>query len=191
MALVGRIARAHGNRGQVIVNPETDFPAERFHSGAELFILRDGSIVRVTLTSVRFQGERPVVGVAGIDTMDAAEGLAGLEMRVPLDWLVPLPAGTFYRHELVGCRIVTRQGHEVGVVGDVEGTLGGSRLVVESAAGEVLIPLAAEICTTIDVAARCIVVDPPDGLLEESSRTSRRPRGSRRESRRLQSHEGD
>ena len=38
MALVGRIARAHGIRGQVIVNPETDFPEERFQPGAELFI---------------------------------------------------------------------------------------------------------------------------------------------------------
>ena len=42
MALVGRIARAHGIRGQVIVNPETDFPDERFQPGAELFVQRRG-----------------------------------------------------------------------------------------------------------------------------------------------------
>ena len=42
MALVGRIARAHGIRGQVIVNPETDFPEDRFQPGAELFIERGG-----------------------------------------------------------------------------------------------------------------------------------------------------
>ena len=42
MALVGRIARPHGIRGQVIVNPETDFPEERFQPGAELFVERDG-----------------------------------------------------------------------------------------------------------------------------------------------------
>ena len=42
MALVGRIARPHGIRGQVIVNPETDFPEERFQPGAELFVERGG-----------------------------------------------------------------------------------------------------------------------------------------------------
>ena len=42
--MVGRIARAHGIRGQVIVNPETDFPEERFQPGAELFIERDGRV---------------------------------------------------------------------------------------------------------------------------------------------------
>ena len=51
MAVVGRIARAHGIRGQVIVNPETDFPEERFQPGAELFIERGGGVEPLTLTT--------------------------------------------------------------------------------------------------------------------------------------------
>ena len=166
MAVVGRIARPHGIRGQVIVNLETDFPEERFQTGAELFVRQDGTVVRLILTSVRFQHERPVVSIAGVDSIDAAERLAGLELRVPLDRLMPLPAGMFYRHELTGCRVETPDGRYVGAVQDVEGTLGGSRLVVAGGRGEVLIPLASEICTTIDVAGRRIVVNPPDGLLD-------------------------
>ena len=53
MALVGRIARAHGIRGQVIVNPETDFPEQRFHVGAELFIERDGKQVTLEIRESR------------------------------------------------------------------------------------------------------------------------------------------
>jgi 16S rRNA processing protein RimM len=166
MAVVGRIARAHGNRGQVILNLETDFPEARFHPGAELFVLRGAAVEPLTLTSVRFHGERPVIGVAGVESMDAAEALAGLELRVPADQLASLPEGMFYRHDLVGCRVETRLGDPVGVVSEVEGTLGGSRLVVVGAAGEVLIPLASEICTAIDPAAKRIVVDPPEGLLD-------------------------
>src|SRR3979411_2362257 len=97
MALVGRIARAHGNRGQVIVNPETDFPDQRFRPGAEVFIERGGARAR-TLASVRFQNGRPVLGIAGVDTMDGPDALAGLLLRVPADWLATLPRGTFYRH---------------------------------------------------------------------------------------------
>lgn len=166
MALVGRIARAHGNRGQVIVNLETDFPERRFYPGAELFVKRGGGVEQLTLTSVRFHGGRPIVGVAGVESMDAAEALAGFELRVPADWLRPLPEGVFYRHDLVGCHVETRGGDPVGVVRDVEGTLAGSRLVVAGAGGEVLIPLASEICTAIDPAEKRIVIDPPEGLLD-------------------------
>jgi 16S rRNA processing protein RimM len=166
MALVGRIARAHGIRGQVIVNLETDFPEERFHPGAELFVERGGKVERVTLTTVRFQNGRPVVGIAGVETMNDAETLAGLELRVPVERLAPLPSGTFYRHDLIGCRVETRDGREIGVVRNVEGELTGSRLVVDAAGQEVLIPLVASICTVVDPAAKRIVIDPPDGLIE-------------------------
>lgn len=166
MAVVGRIARAHGIRGQVIVNLETDFPEERFQPGAELFIARDGAVQAVILASVRFHRERPVVGIAGVETMNDAAALAGYELRVPIERLAALPAGTFYRHDLIGCRVETRAGQPVGVVDGVEGTLGGSRLVVASAGGEVLIPLVAEICPTVDVANKRIVVDAPEGLLD-------------------------
>jgi len=170
MATVGRIARAHGNRGQVIVNPETDFPESRFRVGAELFVERRGAVEPIRVTSARFQHDRPVIGIAGIETMNDAEALAGLELRVPAESLAPLPRGSFYRHDLVGCRVETRSGENVGVVREVEGTAGGSRLIVVGARGDVQIPLAVDICPTIDVAGRRIVVDPPEGLLELNER---------------------
>jgi 16S rRNA processing protein RimM len=166
MALVGRIARAHGIRGQVIVNPETDFPDERFQPGAELFIERAGGLETLTVTTVRFHRERPVIGFAGVETMDDAEALAGHDLRVPIDRLAALPPDTFYRHDLIGCRVDTRDGRAVGVVRDVEGTLTGSRLIVDGEHGEVLIPLVAVICTEVDPAAKRIVIDPPEGLIE-------------------------
>jgi 16S rRNA processing protein RimM len=166
MALVGRIARAHGIRGQVIVNPETDFPEERFKPGATLYTERGGAVTPLTLTTARFQNGRPVIGLEGVETMNDAETYAGLELRVPRESLPALPEGTFYHHDLVGCRVVTRGGEDVGVVEAVEGTLGGSRLVVDGGTKEILIPLANEICRTIDVAGKRIVIDPPDGLLD-------------------------
>jgi 16S rRNA processing protein RimM len=169
MAVVGRIARAHGNHGQVIVNLETDFPETRFQPGAELFVERQGRVESLTLTTVRFHRDRPVVGIAGVETMDAAEELAGTELRVPLDRLAPLPPGTFYRHELVGCEVVTANNEIVGTVRSVDRTGEGSQLVVTDkggTTGEILIPLAAEICRVVDPAGKRIVIDPPKGLLE-------------------------
>jgi len=170
MAAVGRIARAHGNQGRVIIDADTDFPHERFRPEGELFVQRGGDLVRLVIADVRFHRERPIVAFAGVDTMDEAEALAGLELRVPVDRLAPLPAGTFYRHALVGCRVETAGGEDVGVVRRVDGSPGGSHLVVEGARGEVLIPLAVDICRVIDPDARRIVIDPPDGLLDLNSR---------------------
>jgi len=169
MAVVGRIARAHGIRGQVIVNLETDFPEERFKPGSQVFAKRGVSVDALevlTVTTVRFQGGRPVLGIEGVGTMNDAEALAGLELRVPVEQLAPLPDGTFYHHDLVGCQVVTRHGDVVGTVERVEGNIAGSRLVVAGARGEILIPLATDICPTIDVGGKRIVIDPPAGLLD-------------------------
>jgi 16S rRNA processing protein RimM len=150
----------------VIVNVETDFPDERFQPGAELFIARGEKMEPLTLTSVRFHQGRPIVALAGFDGIDAAQPLAGLELRIPVERLVPLPAGMIYHHDLIGCRVETSAGELVGIVTDVDGTAGVSRLVVASGDDEILIPFATEICTAIDADGKRIVIEPPPGLLE-------------------------
>jgi len=171
MAVVGRIARPHGIRGQVVVNLETDFPHERFQPGAELFVNRKtvgepGDVQHLVIATVRFHNERPIIGFEGVADMNQAIALAGSELRVPIDRLAVLPPEMFYRHDLVGCAVDKADGSHVGEVTDVEGTLGGSRLVVATGRGEVLVPLAAEICRSIDVAGKRIVIEPPEGLLD-------------------------
>jgi 16S rRNA processing protein RimM len=166
LLLVGRVARAHGNKGQVIVNPETDFPHERFVEGGILVVEQDGKTVERAITSVRFQQGRPIVGLAGVETMNDAEALAGAELKVAAAALPPLPVNTFYRHDLVGCEVKDTHGHVLGRVTGVEGSMQQSRLVVERERGELLIPMVEGICVSVDPAAKVIVVDPPEGLLE-------------------------
>jgi len=166
MVLVGRIARAHGNRGQVIVDPATDFPEERFKAGSVLHIRRGEATQPVRVENVRFHRGRPILGLAGIDTMNAAEALTGVELRISADALQPLPLGSYYHHDLIGCSVETPRGEPIGRVRAVEGDAAGSRLVVESTQGDVLIPIVEGICAEIDVAARRIVVAAPEGLLD-------------------------
>ena len=166
MVLVGRIARPHGLRGYVVINPETDFVDERFRVGAMLQTRGRSGEETLTVSTVRIQGGRPVVGFDGFSTIEDVERLVGQELRVPEDALQPLGPGQFYHHELVGCAVETLAGVAVGSVERVEGGAGGSRLVIAGRRGEILVPLAAEICVEIDTAARRIRIDPPDGLLD-------------------------
>ncbi len=121
MAVVGRVARAHGNRGEVIVNPETDFVAERFRAGAVMYARRSGTVEAIELGQARVHQGRPVIRILGVDTMNDAEAMAGVELRVPIENLRALPAGHYYRHELRGCRVETIEGDFVGEVDRVEG----------------------------------------------------------------------
>lgn len=166
MVVVGRVARAHGNRGQVIVDPETDFPGERFRVGRALSLNRGGAVEPRRITAARFHQGRPILGLEGVETMAQAEALAGAELRVPASDLSTLPSGMFYRHDLVGCVVTTRSGETVGTVTGVEGTAGACRLIVQAGGAEVLVPLAADICVRIAPADRQIVIDPPEGLLD-------------------------
>ena len=166
LLLVGRVARAHGTRGQVIVNLETDFPDARFKPGKILLVGPEGSASPREIRDVRFHQGRPVIGLSGVETMEDAEALAGAELWVPSASLDPLPAGTFYRHDLVGCEVRDADGTVVGTVRQVEGTLDRSYLVVDANGTEVMIPMVSEFCTNVDVGARRITVVMPDGLLE-------------------------
>jgi 16S rRNA processing protein RimM len=168
LLLVGRIARSHGNKGQVIVNPETDFAEERFKAGATVLV--GSAATPRQIVSARFHQGRPVLGLDGIDTIDAADALAGEELKMPLSGMGTLPTGTYYRHDLIGCVVEDTDGRLIGEVANVEGPMEASRLVINAPHGEVLIPLVADICVDVDPAARRIRVAAPRGLIELNSR---------------------
>jgi 16S rRNA processing protein RimM len=166
MVLVGRVARPHGLRGHVVVNPETDFVEERFKVGATFWTRSPHGDEQLTVASSRVQGGRPVVGFEGFSSIEDVERLAGLDLRVPEDELQPLADGVYYHHQLIGCAVHTAAGERVGEVVKVEGGAAGSLLVIRGQRGEVLVPLAAPMCVEIDVPGRRIQIDPPEGLLE-------------------------
>jgi 16S rRNA processing protein RimM len=165
MVIVGRIARPQGNRGEVIIDADTDFPDERFAQGAAVFVRREGDPETLTIAEFRMHGGRPVVRFEGTGSIDEAEALRGLEMRVPESSLAALPEGMWYHHELLGCRVKTRDGRDVGKVISIQGPTERSILEIEGPEGRALIPLAAEF-VTVNRDAKVVEIDPPEGLLE-------------------------
>jgi 16S rRNA processing protein RimM len=166
LVLVGRIARPHGIKGLVVVNPETDFAEERFAEGATLWTRSPRGVEQLTVGSMRMQNGRPVVGFTGFGRIEDVEPLAGLELRVAEGALQVLESGAYYQHQLVGCAVETTAGEHVGEVARVDGGAAGSLLAVHGARGEILIPFAVDICVEVDVAGRRIRIDPPKGLLD-------------------------
>jgi 16S rRNA processing protein RimM len=127
-----------------------------------------GPATRYRVETYTAYGRKVAIKLAGIDDPDAAGRLVGLDILLPCNGLLALPEGAYYIFELVGMRVTTRAGRDLGTVRRVDDTGAAPLLVVAPTEGgpEILIPAARSICTTIDRDARRIEVEPPEGLLE-------------------------
>ncbi len=172
---LARILRPRGTRGEVATEILTDFP-ERLTALRHVFLSdgksapRPARVVRVWLSHSR--GGQAIFQFEGCDSIAAAEKLRGLDVQVPLAERVALPAGRYYVTDLIGCEVREFDAGKalLGIVRDVqftgEAVSGTPLLVVGTPQGELLIPLAEDICRRIDVAARLIEVALPEGLRE-------------------------
>jgi 16S rRNA processing protein RimM len=187
--LVARILRARGNKGEVAAEILTDFP-ERLTRMREVFVGHaDGKNepYRMPLKSCWLsQNHRgqAVFHFEGVESISEAEKFRGLEVLLPFEQRVTLPAGQYFVSDLIGCSVfensttpptvssspclLAEAPSLLGKVRDVqfagEETSGTPLLEVETSGAEILIPLAVDICTLIDISARRIDVVLPEGL---------------------------
>ncbi|HSE48472.1 MAG TPA: ribosome maturation factor RimM [Terriglobales bacterium] len=163
---VARVVRAQGRHGEVAAELHTDFP-ERFAERTRLSALAaDGSRRELALEGFWLHKGRVVLKFAGVDSIDAAEELAGVELQVPAADRTPLPEGAAYISDLVGAGLYDA-GRLVGRIDDVQAGAGEARLLVVKAEGrEWLIPFAAEYVKSFDVQGKRLEMALPQGMLE-------------------------
>jgi 16S rRNA processing protein RimM len=184
---VAHLLRPRGNKGEVAAELLTDFP-QRLTQLREVFVAdakdepRRVGLVSCWL-SQNHRGQA-VFHFAGCSSISEAEKFRGLDVLLPIEQRVTLPAGHYFFSDLIGCSVFecAREASPVasspcslasapsllGGVTDVqstgEGVSGTPLLVVDTGGGELLIPLAEDICTRIDVRGRRIEVVLPEGL---------------------------
>jgi 16S rRNA processing protein RimM len=185
---IASILRPRGNKGEVAAVLLTDFPA-RLSSLTKVYLAKGQQEPQpVALQRFWMDQNHPGQGVfhfAGSTNISEAEKFRGNDVFLPLEERVRLPVGQYFVTDLIGCTVFEMPEAEsklsspacaadsvprvVGTVRDVafpgEGVAGTPLLQVDSAQGELLIPLAEDICTRIDVAARRIEARLPEGLL--------------------------
>ena len=167
LVAIGEIGRPHGVRGEVRVTPLTDHP-ERFAKPADCVLWDEARDRRLPcrISRARAQGDALVVALAGYDSPEAVGALTGWLLAVPESEALPAPAGHFYPWQLVGCRVLTEGGQDVGRVLRIEGSAAQDLWVVGDTGREHLVPAVAEIVREVDLDGRRIVIRPPEGLLE-------------------------
>ena len=186
---VARILRPRGNKGEVVAELLTDYPA-RFSNLKQIYLQKGDDEPRPTgLVHFWVDRNHPGMGVfhfAECKTISDAETLRGCDVLLPLEERAELPGGQYFVTDLIGCTVFGLPEAEaklsspacameeaprvVGTVRDVffpgESVAGTPLLQVETAKGELLVPLAEDICTRIEVAARRIEARLPAGLDE-------------------------
>jgi 16S rRNA processing protein RimM len=185
--IVARILRPRGNKGEVAAELLTDFP-ERLTQLREVFLAQGDSeprrhAVKSCWLSQNHRGQA-VFHFEGFASISDAEKLRGLDVLLPFEQRVALPAGQYFVSDLIGCSVFENASLPggpssspclassapsfLGTVRDVqfsgEGVAGTPLLAVDTSQGELLVPLAEDICTSINIAARRIDVVLPEGL---------------------------
>jgi 16S rRNA processing protein RimM len=184
---VARVLRPRGNRGEVVAELLTDFPA-RISTRKQVYLRKaSGEPGPAGLQHFWVDRNHPGMGVfhfAGCSTITEAEKLRGYDVLLPFEERVELPAGQYFVTDLVGCTVFKLPGDAtklsspacameeaprvLGTVREVlftgESVAGTPLLQVETPGGEMLVPLAEDICRRVDVDARRIDVRLPEGL---------------------------
>ena len=167
--VVGRIGRAHGIRGDLVVDVRTDEPERRMAPGAVLFTEPDRG--PLTVASGRVHSGRLLLCFEGVGDRTAAEALRGVVLLADVDAdEVPDDEDEWYDRQLVGLRVAVvaaeGPGTEVGAVREVVHAPFQDLLVVAlDAGGEAFVPFVAEIAVEVDLLAGRVLIDPPPGLL--------------------------
>ena len=168
LLVVGRIGKPQGIKGEVTVEVRTDDPDERFAPGVAL-LTDPGDRGPLVVETARSQNGRLMVGFVGVLDRNDAERLRGTLLQVDARTLPPPEDDDeFHDHVLRGMAAVLVGGAPLGVVVDVLHLPHGDVLVVrrDDNSAEVLVPFVRAMVPEVDVAARTLVVDPPDGLLD-------------------------
>ena len=177
--LVGRVVKAHGISGELVVEIRTDDPAGRFASGSTLRAKGSrgsGAERSYVVDGMREHSGRLLVRLAGVADRASADALRGTVFVVESDDLPPIDEpDTYYDHQLEGLRVRTTAGQDVGVVAEVLHTAAGELLAVRRGSGEMgdatgatelLVPFVTAMVPLVSLDEGIIEIDPPEGLLD-------------------------
>jgi 16S rRNA processing protein RimM len=170
--VVGHLNKAHGTKGELFVWPLTDHPEGSFAPGVILYLGDEsGDAPDPKRPTVAVQASRPfrrgyLIRLDGVESRTDAEALQGLYVLRPREELEEADEGEFFYHELLGMKVVTRAGEEVGEIVEVYELRPADLLEVKGPSRTHFIPFLASLVHEVNADTGVMVIDPPAGLLD-------------------------
>jgi 16S rRNA processing protein RimM len=154
---IGRLRSAHGVRGEITLEPWTDFP-ERIKKGSHLFLGDDHQ--EVIVESVRGKDKLMILSLQGYEVRESVNLLRNSVVFTQTSTLPALPKGQYYHHQLIGLRAVDENGSEIGTIREILETGANDVLVIDDHGRELLFPMIKDVVLSIDLEAGLIRLKP-------------------------------
>jgi 16S rRNA processing protein RimM len=158
---VGRVLRPHGIRGDLLVEPLTEFP-ERLAPGDTVYV---GEPARQQIVAAaRLHRQQLIVHLAGCDGRDCADTFRGQLIQIPLEAAAPLPPGRYYHHQLIGLQAYSDEGEHLGSLTSILETGANDVYVITGPTGDLLLPAIRSVILNIDLESGRLTVHLLEGL---------------------------
>lgn len=158
---VGIVLKPQGLKGEIKVKPLTD-DVERFDSLHRLFIKDGEHYKELEVIARRYDKGYAFLKLKGCDTIESVEYLRGLYFWIPRSMTRILPKDSFLIADLIGCKVMTHKGEELGEITDILQTGSNDVYVVKRIKGELLIPALKKIVKEINISKGIVTVDLTD-----------------------------
>ena len=165
---VGKIVNTHSLKGEVKVISSTDFEEERFKKGSKLLITRGNQLIReVIVESYRNHKNFLLVKFEGIDSVEEAEKLKNLQIKIDSDEVGELEENEFYFHEIIGCQVFDENDRNLGEIIDILTPGANDVWVIKGENGkEILIPYIEDVVKKIDITSKKVNIEVMEGLID-------------------------
>ncbi|WP_409340999.1 ribosome maturation factor RimM [Paenibacillus sp. MBLB4367] len=167
---VGKVVNTHGIRGELKVISSTDFPDVRFAKGSQLLLVDSATrgTQEVVVESGRQHKNVYILKLSGYQHINEVEKFKGWDIKVTDEHLVELEEDEYYYHEIVGCRVVSEEGREIGTVTEILTTGANDVWVVGREKGKpVLVPVIDDVLLHVDVEQKLITIRLLEGMMDE------------------------
>lgn len=165
---VGKIVNTHSLKGEVKVISSTDFEEERFKKGSKLLITRGNQLIReVVVQSYRNHKNFLLVKFEGIDSVEEAEKLKNLQIKIDSDEVGELEENEFYFHQIIGCEVFDENDKNLGEIIDILTPGANDVWVIKGENGkEILIPYTEDVVKKIDITSKKVNIEVMEGLID-------------------------
>ena len=165
---VGKIVNTHSLKGEVKVISSTDFEEERFKKGSKLLITRGNQLIReVVVESYRNHKNFLLVKFEGIDSVEEAEKLKNLQIKIDSTEVGELEENEFYFHEIIGCEVFDENDKNLGEIIDILTPGANDVWVIKGENGkEILIPYIEDVVKKIDITSKKVNIEVMEGLID-------------------------
>jgi 16S rRNA processing protein RimM len=167
---VGKVVNTHGIRGELKILSQTDFADVRFAAGNKLLMVNEesGASLEVKVISSRANKNVYILKLEGFTDINVVEKYKGWVLKISSDQQLELEEGEYYYHEIIGCRVVTEEGEELGTISEILSPGANDVWVVDRPNGsgkQLLLPVIDDVLINVDTKEKIVTVHLMEGLI--------------------------